>query len=80
MEDSPRSANKKQPDYCLIDGHKVRNYDIKTTEVPRLNINDPEAAELISSQVRFFLQRAHLNVFSNHRNCARKLYCLNIIR
>ena len=53
MEDSPRPANKKQPDYCLIDGHKVRNYDIKTTEIPRLNINDPEAAELISSQVRF---------------------------
>lgn len=39
-------------EYSYRDGHTVRKYNVKTSQIPVLNFDDPKASELISAQVR----------------------------
>ena len=41
-------------EYCFLDGHKVRKYCIKSSEIPRLSFNDPTAIEHIANQVSIY--------------------------
>jgi len=37
--------------YVDIEGHKVRNYDLKLAQIPRLDCRDPQVESLITSEV-----------------------------
>lgn len=37
--------------YVDIEGHKVRNYDLKLAKIPRLDYRDPQVESLIANEV-----------------------------
>ena len=37
--------------YVDIEGHKVRNYDLKLAQIPRLDYRDPQVESLIANEV-----------------------------
>ena len=42
--------------YVDIDGHKVRNYDLRLSKIPRLDYREPQVESIIANEVSF----AHL--------------------
>lgn len=41
----------KGTEHCMLQGHKVRKYNLQTSEIPVLNFDDPEVSKLIAAQV-----------------------------
>ena len=39
--------------YVDIEGHKVRNYDLKLAKIPRLDYRDPQVELMIANEVSF---------------------------
>ena len=37
--------------YVDIEGHKVRNYDLKLARIPRLDYRDPQVESMIANEV-----------------------------
>jgi len=37
--------------YVDIEGHRVRNYDLKLAKIPRLDYRDPQVESLIANEV-----------------------------
>ena len=37
--------------YVDIEGHKVRNYDLKLARIPRLDFRDPQVESMIANEV-----------------------------
>jgi len=37
--------------YVDIEGHKVRNYDLKLAKIPRLDYRDPQVESMIANEV-----------------------------
>lgn len=43
--------NRESAAYVDIEGHKVRNYDLKLTRIPRLDYRDPQVESMIANEV-----------------------------
>jgi len=42
--------------YVDIEGHKVRNYDLKLARIPRLDYRDPQVESMIANEVSMMTQ------------------------